>query len=109
MKAEWGNAINECDDLITRLATVDPLVIDYFPGQNPHLGDIGKFFIAWVLLEYEAVFIEYGINNNRRELPSADIRQNGSRESLIHPAPTTAPSTCGTGLRRHTRMGSRVG
>jgi hypothetical protein len=68
MKAEWGNAINECNDLITRLTTVDPLVIDYFLGQNPHLGDIGKFFIAWVMLEYEAVFLKYGINNNRREL-----------------------------------------
>src|ERR1700719_3220748 len=31
-------------------------------------GDIGKFFIAWVLLECEAVFLKYGINNNRREL-----------------------------------------
>jgi hypothetical protein len=68
MKAQWGNAIDECNDLISRLKTVDPLVIDYFLGQNPHLGDIGKFFISWVLLECEAVFLKYEINNNRREL-----------------------------------------
>jgi len=68
MKAEWQTAIDECSDLVSRLTTVDPLVIDYFLGQNPHLGDIGKFFIAWVLLECEAVFLKYGINNNRREL-----------------------------------------
>jgi hypothetical protein len=53
---EWKCAIDECTDLINRLTAVDPLVIDYFLGQNPHLGDIGKFSIAWVLLECEAVF-----------------------------------------------------
>ena len=79
MKAEWGNAINECDDLITRLATVDPLVIDYFPGQNPHLGEIGKFLIAWVILECEAVYNRYGFNNNRRELL---VRQCGGNKNV---------------------------
>src|SRR5260370_7413410 len=68
MRTEWQTAINECSDLITRLRTVDPLVIDYFLGQNPHLGDIGKFFIPWVLLEYQAIFLNYPINNNRPEL-----------------------------------------
>jgi hypothetical protein len=68
IKAEWQTAIDECNDLVSRLTTVDPLVIGYFLGQNPHLGDIGKFCIAWILLECEAVFLKYGINNNRREL-----------------------------------------
>src|SRR5580704_15486860 len=29
MRAEWENAVNECNDIISRLTTVDPLVIDY--------------------------------------------------------------------------------
>jgi hypothetical protein len=68
MTAEWKRGINECNELVTRLTTVDPLVIDYFLGQNPDLRDIGKLCIAWVLLEREALFLKYGINNNRREL-----------------------------------------
>ena len=48
MKAEWSRAVQECEDLIDRLTSVDPLVIDYFLGQNQHLSDIGRFLIAWV-------------------------------------------------------------
>jgi hypothetical protein len=65
MKQEWMTALNECTDIIGRLSSVDPLVIDYFLGQNPHLGDIGKFLIAWVLLESEAINIKYSVNINR--------------------------------------------
>src|SRR5260370_30374240 len=54
MADEWDRAIKECTDLIGRLTAVDPLVIDYFLGQNPHLEDIGKLCVAWVLLECEA-------------------------------------------------------
>jgi hypothetical protein len=68
MTAEWTTAINECNDLITRLTTVDPLVIDYFLGQNQHLSDIGRFLIAWVLLESEALFLRDRGNVNRREI-----------------------------------------
>jgi hypothetical protein len=91
MKAEWQTAIDECSDLVSRLTTVDPLVIDYFLGQNPRLGDIGKFFIAWVLLECEAVFLKYGINNNRRELllRTSDRTDREKASSIINPAPTT--------------------
>jgi hypothetical protein len=67
MKDDWGRTREECEDLIQRLTTVDPLVIDYFLGQNPHLSDIGKLMIAWVLLECEAIYRQYQINNNRRE------------------------------------------
>jgi hypothetical protein len=67
MKEEWAEASRECEDLIDRLTAVDPLVIDYFLGQNQHLGDIGRFCIAWVLLEREAVFLPpSGWNVNRR-------------------------------------------
>ena len=68
MRTEWQDALDECNDLIKRLESVDPLVIDYFLGQNPHLGDIGKLLISWVLLECEAVFLQYRVNNNRREI-----------------------------------------
>jgi hypothetical protein len=65
------------------------LVIDYFLGQNPHLGEIGKFCITWVLLECEAVFLKYGINNNRRELllrtsDRADREKASSVQHLSH-------------------------
>jgi hypothetical protein len=36
-KDDWRRTLQECDDLVARLTTVDPLVIDYFLGQNPHL------------------------------------------------------------------------
>ena len=67
MKNDWKRALQECEDLVDRLTTVDPIVIDYFLGQNPHLSDIGKLMIAWVLLECEAIYRKYQINNNRRE------------------------------------------
>src|SRR6266851_2677824 len=66
MKAEWAQAVQECEDLIDRLTAVDPLVIDYFLGQNQHWGEIGRFLIAWVLLECEAIFRLNGTNINRR-------------------------------------------
>jgi hypothetical protein len=68
MREDWSTAIDECNDLVTRLTTVDPLVIDYFLGQNQHLGDIGRFLIAWVLLECEAIFMRDRGNLNQREL-----------------------------------------
>lgn len=68
MREEWSIAINECNDLIKRITTVDPLVIDYFLGQNQHLADIGRFLIAWVLLECEALFLRHCGNLNRREI-----------------------------------------
>ena len=90
MRAEWSTAIEECNDLITRLTTVDPLVIDYFLGQNQHLADIGRFLIAWVLLECEGLYLRERGNLNRREIllrsstqverarglgPNLDVRQ----------------------------------
>jgi hypothetical protein len=60
-ETEWERAINECTYLVSRLTAVDPLVIDYFLGQNPHLGDIGKFLIAWVLLECKLFILAMGL------------------------------------------------
>ena len=77
MKNDWRQALQECDDLVARLTTVDPIVIDYFLGQNPHLSDIGKLMIAWILLECEAIYLRYQINNNRREF----LIESGSRHS----------------------------
>jgi hypothetical protein len=59
------------------------LVIDYFLGQNPHLGDIGKFLIAWALLECEAVF-SYGFNNNRREAPRGILASISNGQQLYN-------------------------
>jgi hypothetical protein len=86
MRKEWEDAQNECTDLLERLITVDPLVIDYFLGQNPHLTDIGKFLIAWVILESEAVYIRDGINNNRRDLllRTADSRDRDRATSISY-------------------------
>ena len=77
MKNDWRRALQECEDLLARLTTVDPIVIDYFLGQNPHLSDIGKLMIAWVLLECEAIYLRYQINNNRREF----LIESGNRHS----------------------------
>jgi hypothetical protein len=45
MREEWESTRTECDDLLERLISVDPLVIDYFLGHNPHLSDIGKSLV----------------------------------------------------------------
>jgi hypothetical protein len=89
MKTEWSNAVHECDDLIDRLTTVDPLVIDYFLGQNPHLRDIGRFLIASVLLECEAYFHRTQSNSNR-QLNLPKIPDNWYR-FLIHKLVTGCP------------------
>jgi hypothetical protein len=67
MRRAWEAARDEADALVQRLTAVDPLVIDYFLGHNPDLQDIGKFTIAWVLLEREAMYASEKFNVNRRE------------------------------------------
>jgi hypothetical protein len=63
-RQESEKAILECTDLADRLTTVDPLVIDYFLGQNADLQDIGKMLIAWVLLECETFYLTHRIYAN---------------------------------------------
>ena len=46
--------VDDLQELSRRLKEADPLVIDYFLGQNPSLREVGKFIIAWVIMESEA-------------------------------------------------------
>src|SRR6516164_9434904 len=66
IKAQWTKAHGECENLISRLTQVDPVVIDYFLNQNPTLRPIGRLLIAWVILECER--LSQAGNINRREL-----------------------------------------
>src|ERR1700730_4308306 len=68
IKAQWEKAWRECEALVSRLRQVNPLVIDYFLGQNPTLQPIGKLMIAWVILECEHLYSNLRGNVNRREL-----------------------------------------
>lgn len=61
----WGNLGSQCGDLIERLDTVNPLVIDYFLGWNPSLRDIGRLMIAAVILKCDANYKRLGANGNR--------------------------------------------
>ena len=61
----WETFAKDLQALSDRLATVRPLVIDYFLSQNEDLQDIGKFVIAWVLLECEREFDRLKGNPNR--------------------------------------------
>lgn len=86
MKREWNAGAMEAGALIQRLSAVDPIVIDYFLGHNPDLKDIGKFLIAWVLLECEADYVSKNGNPNRRKMlaRSSDPgdRENANRVGL---------------------------
>jgi hypothetical protein len=63
--AAWKAATNECNQLANRLTQVDPLLIDYFLGQNPQLQSIGRLLIAWVILECDSKFRQSRRNQNR--------------------------------------------
>jgi hypothetical protein len=67
IQAAWQLAFKETTELARRLKQVNPLVIDYFLGQNPDLQAIGKLMIALVILECEARFLHERGNENRRE------------------------------------------
>ena len=68
IRAQWQKALGECQTLVSRLREVNPLVIDYFLGQNPTLQPIGKLMIAWVILECEKDYSRLGGNINRQEV-----------------------------------------
>ena len=62
----YREAVKECQTLSERLRYTNPLVIDYFLGHNPALSEVGRFLIAWVLLECESRFEQHArINQNR--------------------------------------------
>jgi len=62
----WSDAISECAQLKQRLRNVDPLVIDYFLGQNIELQPLGKMLIAWVIRERETRYQRESRNMNRK-------------------------------------------
>jgi hypothetical protein len=86
IQAEWKTASKELTDLAKRLKQVNPLVIDYFLGQNADLQPIGKLMIALVILECEALFLSGRANENRRELlrqsPLFDERKQARQVAL---------------------------
>jgi hypothetical protein len=97
LQKQWMAATNKCQDLIERLNAVDPLVIDYFIDENPHLEDIAKLCIAWVILEREFVSLRYGGNENRRELIENDraVPQGGNDNwyrFLLHKLTSDCPN-----------------
>ncbi len=62
---------SQCRDLASRLKQINPLVIDYFLGQNSDLQEIAKIIIAWVLLERETEAgdrLVQGGNNNHNHI-----------------------------------------
>src|SRR5438552_1510065 len=64
IRQDYDEAKNITADLVTRIKAVDPLVIDYFLGQNPRIAAIGRLLIAWVILDRETAFNREG-NVNR--------------------------------------------
>jgi hypothetical protein len=62
---EWRLTGSECRELISRIDEVNPLVVDYFLGQNAPLQELGRLLIAWAILECEAKYVQYKKNINR--------------------------------------------
>jgi hypothetical protein len=54
LKEQWQAARDKCEELIERLTLAHPPLIDNFLTWNQDLQEIGKFMIAWVILECEA-------------------------------------------------------
>jgi hypothetical protein len=51
--------VTNCQCFISLLGQANPIVIDYFLSkQEPHIREIGKFLIAWVILECEYKYIQ---------------------------------------------------
>lgn len=53
IEREWTKAIEDFQALADHLSAAHPLVIDYFLDHNPDLADVGKFCIAWAILQAE--------------------------------------------------------
>jgi hypothetical protein len=65
MRRAYQEASVECEQLADKLTQLNPLVIDYFLGHNKSLQAVGRFMIAWVLLECEAQNDKLDHNPNR--------------------------------------------
>jgi hypothetical protein len=66
----WRKVRDDCGLIIDRLKAVRPLVIDHFLEWNHSLRDIGRLLIAGVILECEARWLQYKVNQNRSEFSS---------------------------------------
>lgn len=75
----WEAAERECVELNKRLRTVHPLVIDYFLAHSPGLQSIGRFIIAWVILECDAQWQLNRANRNRSNVEWPHRRDNWCR------------------------------
>lgn len=73
--------IQDCKKLVESLTLVKPLVIDNFLGQNPSLEEIGKFCIAWAILECEKIHHAHQGNINRRKLLQNSINIKEQKEA----------------------------
>jgi hypothetical protein len=49
---------DQLDQLINKLDQMQPLVIDYFLGQNPEIALLGKTIVAHIILEREAKYLQ---------------------------------------------------
>jgi hypothetical protein len=78
----WRDVARECLDISDRLARSNPPVIDYFLAHNPDLRDIGRFLIAWAILECEAKHGHGRWNRNRGPQYSENYRDNWYRYLL---------------------------
>jgi hypothetical protein len=68
LQEQWQAACAECQALKAAFAQLNPLVIDYFLGWNPHLQPIGRLLIAWVILECEEKWSSLRGNINRKDI-----------------------------------------
>ncbi|HXX83805.1 MAG TPA: hypothetical protein VEN29_07445, partial [Casimicrobiaceae bacterium] len=68
LSVKWRMAASECRELSERLRLAYPPVIDYFLGGNPDLVEVGKFMIAWVIMDCEHDNIANKHNQNDLDL-----------------------------------------
>jgi hypothetical protein len=65
--------------LHSRIKDADPVVIDYFLSHNKDLAELGKFLIAWILMEREEKYNKYGNRYNRNDSSTSKVNDNWLR------------------------------
>ncbi len=69
----------DCHTLAKALSYVKPIVIDNFLGQNPKLATIGKFLVAWVMLDCERRFY---VSDKRHNFNRRKVKENSPEKSV---------------------------
>jgi hypothetical protein len=82
VRGAWKKALGEVKKLKLGLEQVNPLVIDYYLGQNPELKDIGRLLIAWIILECE--YNARSGENQNRHLRSGETAHDDWCRFIIH-------------------------